>query len=67
MVSLVFLLGLVCVVYTTVELSLAAASPFGRQHFGAVDATSGRPVDVVVDRRDAGRPGSRPVQRRRDD
>ena len=47
------LLGLACAIYTAVELTRARMLPaaFSGARFGAVDAESGQPLDVVIDRR----------------
>ena len=47
------LLGTACAIYTTVELMRAgrAQSPSAGACFGALDLDSGRPLEVVIDRR----------------
>ena len=47
------LLGLACVIYSLVEIALAARrpSPPAFLHFGAVDEATGRPIEVRCDRR----------------
>jgi hypothetical protein len=47
------LLGTACAIYTTAELMLAgrAQSPSAGSCFGALDLESGRPLEVVIDRR----------------
>jgi len=54
------LLGMACVIYVLAELSLAAGrcrKPARSAGFGAVDASTGRPIDVVLDRRRVPRRG----------
>jgi hypothetical protein len=54
-------IGAVCVLYTAWELARAwpreAFEP-SLPRFGAVDASSGRPLDVTLDRRTRGRRSS---------
>jgi hypothetical protein len=45
------LVGVACVIYLVAEIALAAGRCRGTSRFGAVDVSSGRPIDVVVDRR----------------
>ena len=45
------LLGLGCVIYLVAELSLAVGRCRAPARFGAVDVSTGRPIEVVVDRR----------------
>ncbi len=59
------LLGMACAIYTAVELTRARMLPtaFSGGRFGAVDAESGQPLDVLIDRRT--RIDPRLVRRRR--
>jgi hypothetical protein len=53
------LLGIACVLYTAAELARIlgqpAAAPHSAARFGAVDASTGQPLDVTFDRRIRGR------------
>jgi hypothetical protein len=47
-------IGICCVAYTVAELARAWGQPLAAQ-FGAVDAESGRRIEVTLDRRTRGR------------
>jgi hypothetical protein len=53
----VTLVGMACVAYTALEIGRAWRRP-PPALFGAVDAQSGRPLDVTLDRRARGRRAS---------
>ncbi len=50
------LLGMGCVVYCVAELAFAAGRSRNPARFGAVDLSTGKPIDVVFDRRRETRP-----------
>ncbi len=45
------LAGIACVIYVVAEVSLAAGRCRAPARFGAVDVSTGKEIDVVVDRR----------------